>query len=125
MARLLSTLVIALLPLFTGCGSLKVDVHPGNLWIGVQPTWAENKQIESASHSSTFTNGPGGSSLQTSDAAQLSYTLGRGDRRMKCGSNESTSVSTNRPKGGDKNTTLRQQINANCVANPETVPPKK
>ena len=85
MARILSLVVLALLPFFTGCGSLEVNVHPGNLWVGVQPTWATNKQIDGFSGSTNINTGPQGTQTSSNQNVRMSYDLGdkrcSGDQR--------------------------------------------
>lgn len=128
MARILSLVVLALLPFLTACGglTLKTEVHPGNLWVGVQPTWAENKKVEGSTYSATSSSGPWGRSTSSTDSTRVSYTLGQGASRQRCYSNESNSVSMNKPTGGAKQVTTQLSVNANCVPDPEQpVPTKK
>lgn len=124
MARIISALCLAILAVLnTGCA---VTVQPGNLWVGVQPTWAENKKVEGSTYSATSSSGPWGRSTSSTDSTRVSYTLGHGASRQRCYSNESNSVSMNKPTGGSKQVTTQLSVNASCVPDPEQpVPTKK
>lgn len=111
MARILSLVVLALLPFFTGCGSLEVNVHPGNLWVGVQPTWAENKQIDGFSGSTSVTTGPQGTQTSSNQNVRMSYDLGN----KKCsGDQQNAYQNFNAPgKANDQHST-QYGFNFNC-----------
>lgn len=124
MARTLSILAVVLMSLFsTACST---TVHTGSLWVGVQPTWAENKKVEGSSYSANSTSGPWGRATTSTDTTRLSYTLGHGVNRQRCYSNESNNVAMTKPAGGSKQVTTQLSVNATCTPDPEQpVPPKK
>ncbi len=70
------TLTATLMLIITGCA---VTVQPGYLWLGAQPTWAENKQLPKCSNTQSMSWY--GKTTTSSDSWSCSQVYDLGDQR--------------------------------------------